>query len=68
VSEDQALLPFDDGSTGRIIRREWHEGRWFFSVVDVIAILTDSPAPRQYWGMLKKRLQDEGADEPLTNC
>jgi len=53
---------------GRLIRRQWHEGQWYFSVVDVIAALTDSDAPRQYWGMLKKRLQDEGASEPLTKC
>ena len=50
------------------IRRVWHKGEWWFSVVDVIEILTDSPSPRQYWGMLKKRLADEGAYQPLTNC
>jgi DNA-damage-inducible protein D len=50
------------------IRKVWHEGEWWFSVVDVVEILTDSPSPRQYWGMLKKRLADEGADQPLTNC
>ena len=31
--DDQAILPFDDGSAGRLIRRVWHEGRWYFSVV-----------------------------------
>lgn len=30
---------------GCIIRRVWHDGRWFFSVIDVIAVLTDSDAP-----------------------
>lgn len=68
TGEDRAILPFDDGSMGRLIRRVWHEGLWYFSVVDVIAVLTDSESPRQYWGMLKKRLQDEGANEPLTKC
>lgn len=68
ANDEQAMLPFDDGSMGRLIRRQWHEGQWYFSVVDVIAVLTDSDAPRQYWGMLKKRLQDEGASEPLTKC
>jgi DNA-damage-inducible protein D len=68
MSEDQALLPFDDGSMGRVIRREYHEGRWWFSVIDVIAILTDSPNPRTYWAVLKKRLQDEGFTELLTSC
>ena len=48
--DDQVILPFDDGSAGRIIRKAWHEGRWFFSVVDVIAVLTDSAdAPAKYW-------------------
>ena len=64
MSEDQALLPFDDGSMGRVIRREYHEWQWWFSVIDVIAILTDSPNPRTYWAVLKKRLQEShGATE-----
>jgi DNA-damage-inducible protein D len=50
------------------IRRIWHQGEWWFSVVDVVGVLTDSPSPRQYWGMLKKRLADEGATQSLTNC
>ncbi|MCR4311274.1 MAG: Bro-N domain-containing protein [Candidatus Taylorbacteria bacterium] len=37
------------------IRRIWHDNEWFFSVVDIVAILTESPAPRQYWGVLKDR-------------
>ncbi len=41
------------------IRREWHDGRWFFSVIDVIGILTDSRNPRNYWNMLKSRMRDE---------
>lgn len=43
------------------VRHVWHEGRWWFSVIDVIALLTDSPRPRKYWNDLKTRLeQDEG--------
>ena len=61
---DQALLPFD--GDGRIIRRQWVSDRWFFSVVDVVAVLTDSDAPRQYWGNLKRRVQDEGFTEVLS--
>lgn len=37
------------------IRRVWHNEEWFFSVVDIIEALTDSPTPRQYWGKLKQR-------------
>jgi hypothetical protein len=66
--DDQVSLPFGDGSTGRIIRREWHQGRWFFSVVDVIAVLTDSSNPRNYWSMLKRKLEDEGYSELYRNC
>ena len=57
--DDQAVLPFDDGSAGRVIRREWQHGRWFFSVVDVIAVLTDSETPRRYWSDLKRKLHDD---------
>lgn len=67
-SKDQVLLPFDDGSTGRVIRREWHAGRWFFSVVDVVAVLTDSDAPRIYWAQMKQRIQDEGFTQLLARC
>ena len=64
----QAILPFHDGSAGRLIRRQWHNDRWYFSVVDVIAVLTDSADPGNYWTVLKRRLQDEGASEGVTNC
>ncbi|MBI4440113.1 phage antirepressor protein [Candidatus Woesearchaeota archaeon] len=40
---------------GKNIRRIWHNNEWYFSVVDVVATLTDSPSPRQYWGVLKGR-------------
>jgi DNA-damage-inducible protein D len=40
---------------GNEIRKIWHEEEWYFSVVDVIGILTDSPTPRVYWGVLKGR-------------
>lgn len=65
---DLGILPFDDGSAGRIIRRVWHDGRWHFSMIDVIAVLTDSPNARNYWNMLKSRLDDEGARETYIKC
>ena len=40
---------------------------WYFSVVDVVAVLTDSENPQTYWRVLKKRLKDEG-NETVTNC
>ena len=48
---DNALVVFQD----KKIRRVFHNNEWYFSVVDVIEALTDSPAPRQYWGKIKDR-------------
>ena len=51
------------------IRAIWDEEqeKWYFSIVDVIAVLTESPNPQTYWRVLKKRLKDEG-NETVTNC
>lgn len=51
------------------IRVAWDEKNeeWYFSIVDVVAVLTDSPNPQTYWRVLKKRLKDEG-NETVTNC
>lgn len=51
------------------IRTAWDEEKeeWFFSVVDVVAVLTDSPNPQTYWRVMKKRLKDEG-NETVTEC
>jgi len=54
---------------GKKIRRFWDEEkeRWFFSVVDIIAVLTDSVSPLAYWRKLKERLKKEG-NESVTKC
>ena len=44
------------------IRPVWHDGRWFFSVIDVISLLTGSPRPLKYWSDLKAQLAAEGAE------
>jgi len=51
------------------IRTTWNEeeGEWYFSVVDVVGVLTDSLNPQVYWRVLKKRLREEG-NETVTNC
>ena len=51
------------------IRTAWDEDKeeWYFSVVDVVAILTDSANPQAYWRKLKQRLKVEG-NETVTNC
>jgi hypothetical protein len=56
---------FDD----KKIRSSWdnEQERWFFSIVDIIAVLTDSQNPQVYWRVLKKRLLAEG-NQSVTNC
>jgi len=51
------------------VRTHWDEEqeKWYLSIVDVVAVLTDSPNPQVYWRVLKKRLKDEG-NETVTNC
>jgi len=51
MDKNKALVIFQD----KKIRRIWYNNEWYFSVVDVIEALTDSPSPRQYWGVLKSR-------------
>ncbi|MCS2489622.1 Bro-N domain-containing protein [Bacteroides fragilis] len=51
------------------VRTVWddEQEKWYFSIVDVVAVLTDSPNPRKYWSVLKTRLKKEGS-ELTTNC
>ncbi|MFZ3060463.1 MAG: Bro-N domain-containing protein [Candidatus Methanoperedens sp.] len=51
MDSKDALVVFE----GTKIRRTWHDEQWYFSVVDIIQVLTDSGSPRQYWGVLKSR-------------
>jgi DNA-damage-inducible protein D len=65
--ESCGLIPFTaDG--WRLIRRQWHDGRWFFSVVDVVGPLAESTEPCKYWSAMKARIQDEGFQELSTTC
>ena len=50
---------------GKNIRKEWHNEQWYFSVVDVIEILTDSPKPTAYWNKVQKTLQSESELYPF---
>jgi len=50
----------------RHLRRVWHKGEWYYSIIDVIAVLTDSTEPRKYWVALKARAKTEGFDETLA--
>ena len=53
----------------RKIRSVWEDETetWYFSVIDVVAVLTESTNPRNYWKMLKTRLKHEG-NQTATNC
>jgi len=76
MKNDTKLVVFQN----RKIRSVWNMKEWYFSVVDIIEILTNSPSPRQYWGVLKQRepqllticlqLKLESADgkKYLTDC
>ena len=65
VENNDKIQLFED----KRIRTAWDEEKeeWFFSVVDVVAVLTDSPNPQTYWRVMKKRLKDEG-NETVTEC
>ena len=69
MKDNQNLQLFED----QPIRTAWNETEeeWYFSIVDVVGVLTDQPTSRGatfYWSKLKQRLSEEGANELLTNC
>ena len=55
MENQNSLIPFE----GEAIRKIWHEEQWYFSVVDVIYALTDSPQPSSYWNKVKKTILKE---------
>ena len=65
MTQKQALQLFEE----RKVRTVWddEEEKWYFSIVDSIAVLTDSIDPTSYWRKLKQRLKAEG-NETVTNC
>ena len=50
------------------IRRVWQEAQWYFSVVDIIAALTDSDAPSKYWSAMKRRQEKASGLQLSTTC
>ena len=59
MKQDNKLSLFD----GKPIRKVWDNEQWFFSIIDIIEILTDSPTPRKYWDKVKRKLKEEGTNE-----
>lgn len=60
MSQQEAVKIFDQSK----IRTVWddEQEKWYFSVVDVVEVLTDSPRPRKYWNALKTKLIAEGSE------
>lgn len=65
MTKETAIKLFQD----QRVRVHWNEdqGKWYFSIIDVVGILTESENPRKYWSVLKTRLKKEGS-EVATNC
>ncbi len=65
MTKENAIKLFND----RKVRVHWddEQEQWYFSIVDIVEILTESPNPRKYWSVLKTRLKKEGS-QLATNC
>lgn len=65
MQRQQSIQLFEE----KTVRTLWDavQEKWYFSIVDVVAVLTDSPNPQVYWRVLKKRLLAEG-NETVTKC
>jgi hypothetical protein len=65
MAKDTAIKLFND----KQIRTIWddEQEKWYFSIVDIVGVLTESPNPRKYWSVLKSRLKKEGS-QLTTNC
>ena len=69
MQQDNRIQLFEN----KRIRTAWdaEKEEWYFSIIDVVAVLTDQPDQRgasNYWAKLKQRIKEEGADQLLTNC
>lgn len=65
MKQHEAIQLFEE----KKVRTLWNqdEEKWYFSIVDTVSVLTDSPNPRKYWSVLKTRLKKEGS-QLTTNC
>lgn len=63
LTENKELVLFKNSK----IRRQEYNGEWFYSIVDIIGILTESKDANAYWRKLKQRLNEEES-ECVTNC
>ena len=65
MAQEETIKLFE----GKQVRYVWdnEQEKYFFSIVDIIQVLTDSDSPRKYWSVLKTRLKQKGS-ELSTNC
>lgn len=63
IKESKELVLFENNK----IRRQMYNGEWYYSIIDIIEILTESKDSSAYWRKLKQRLNEEG-NESVTNC
>ena len=63
MEQNNKLVLFQE----KAIRRVWYDEKWYFSIIDIIEILTDSANPRRYWSDLKGKLKKEGAIQLYEN-
>ena len=66
MTQTQSIQAFE----GSKVRTVWDDEaeKWYFSVIDVVGVLTDSPDPKRYWSVLKSRIKKESGREPTTIC
>ncbi len=60
MTKETAIKLFQD----QRVRVHWNKDqeKWYFSIIDVIEVLTESPRPRKYWNALKTKLKNEGSE------
>ena len=63
MEQDNKVVIFQE----KQIRRIWYNDQWYFSIIDIIAVLTDSPSPNTYWEKVKKRMKTEMLNELSPN-
>lgn len=66
MTQKQAIQLFEQ----RKVRTVWDDEarKWYCSIIDVVAVLTDSPDPKRYWSVLKTRIKKEAGNESTTIC
>ena len=68
MGKDDRAMEIIEEQADKTIRRAEIDGIWFFSIIDVVAILTDSSNPRYYWADMKRRITSEGFTQLLAFC